>query len=87
MATKVGKRKLTAAQRDQIKNFRGQTEALKEQGKAMFKNGNYVGAIQTYQKGFVMCNEYFTMMDSDLPMRCDFTGAEQDNKNDQTLWL
>ena len=45
----------------------------------MFKNGNYVGAIQTYQKGFVICNEYFALMGNDLPMKCDFMGAEQEN--------
>ena len=53
----------------------------------MFKNGNYVGAIQTYQKGFVMCNEYFALMGNDLPMKCDFTGAEQENLDNDTLWL
>ena len=34
-----------------------------------------------------MCNEYFALMGNDLPMKCDFTGAEQENLDNDTLWL
>ena len=85
--TRVNINQLSTAHKDVVRTFCATSEALKEQGKALFRNTNFVAAIQTYQKGFVLCNEYFEILGKDLPMKCDFSGAEEENKEDHRMWL
>ena len=86
MASRVNLNQLSASHKDLIRTFQSKSGAMKEQGKALFRNSNFVAAIKTYQQGFVLCNEYFAIMGKDLPMKCDFAGAEEENKNDHTMW-
>ena len=67
----------SGAKAELIRTFKQRTDHLRERGKGLFRNRNLVEAIQAYQQGFVLCNEYYDAVNQELPMRCDFTGAEE----------
>ena len=75
-----------------IRTFKSQTDFLKDQGRSLFQQRHFVPAIQTYQKGFVLCNEYFEAMNRELPMKMDFRGVEdagnvEETKEEHVMWL
>ena len=70
-----------------ISTFKQRAEHLKERGKGLFKNNNLVEAIQAYQQGFMLCNKYFEAVDRDLPVKCDFAGAEESQATEEKMWL
>ena len=59
-----------------IRTFKQRAEHLKERGRGLFTNNHLVEAIQAYQQGFVLCNKYYEAVGRDLPIQCDFAGAE-----------
>ena len=70
-----------------VRLFKQRTDHLKARGKGLYANNNLVEAIQAYQQGFVLCNQYFEHVNRVSPMRCDFQGAEEVKENDDLMWL
>ena len=34
-----------------------------------------------------MCDQYFEAMERQLPMKCDFSGAEEEKSDEHTMWM
>ena len=85
MATKLKLSPNEAA--ELIRTFKERSDHLKERGRGFFVNERYMDAIRAYQQGFTLCNNYFDACGNDLPMQCDFAGAEEVKQDDNKMWL